>query len=141
MKILLLGVGMQGKVALADLARSADVSEVVATDRQIDALRAHIADMGYGPKVRPEMVDAADPGSIDRLLAQGPDVVVDLLPVPFSDSVAEAAVTRGVHLVNTIYTSPALRRLAAEAQAKGITLLPESGLDPGIDLAMLGQAA
>ena len=140
MRILLLGVGMQGKVALYDLARSIEVTEVVAADREVDALRAHISDMGYGSKVRPEILNAADPGSIDRLLAQRPDVVVDLLPVPFSDVVAEAAVARGVHLVNTIYTSPALRRLAAQAQAKGITLLPEFGLDPGIDLAMLGQA-
>jgi saccharopine dehydrogenase-like NADP-dependent oxidoreductase len=31
--------------------------------------------------------------------------------------------------------------LAAEAQARGVTLLPEFGLDPGIDLLMLGQAA
>jgi saccharopine dehydrogenase-like NADP-dependent oxidoreductase len=141
MKILLLGAGMQGKAALADLARSVDVSEVVVADREIDALRAHIHDMGYGPKVRPEVVDAADPGSIDRLLVQGPDVIIDLLPVPFSDVVAEAAVARRLHLVNTIYTSPGLRRLAAKAQAKGIALLPEFGLDPGIDLAMLGQAA
>ena len=141
MKILLLGVGMQGKAALADLARSVDGSEVVVAAREIDALRAHIHDMGYGPKVRPEVVDAADPGSIDRLLVQGPDVIIDLLPVPFSDVVAEATVARRLHLVNTIYTSPGLRRLAAKAQAKGIALLPEFGLDPGIDLAMLGQAA
>ena len=141
MKILLLGAGMQGKAALYDLARSAGVSEVVVADREIDALRAHLSDRGYGSKVRPEKLDATDPGSLDRLLAQGPDVVIDLLPVPFSDAVAGAAVTHGVHLVNTIYTSPVLRGLAAEAQAKGVTLLPEFGLDPGIDLVMLGQAA
>ncbi len=141
MKILLLGAGMQGKAALTDLVRSAGVSEVVVADREIEALRAHLSDRGYGSEVRPEMVDAADPGNLDRLLAQGPDVVIDLLPVPFSDAVAKAAVAHGVHLVNTIYTSPVMRGLAAEAQAKGITLLPEFGLDPGIDLVMLGQAA
>jgi lysine 6-dehydrogenase len=141
MKILLLGAGMQGKAALYDLVRSAEVSQVVVADREIEALRAHLSDMAYGSKVRPESVDAADPASLDRLLAQGPDVVIDLLPVPFSDAVAKAAVAHGVHLVNTIYTSPAMRGLAAEALAKGVTLLPEFGLDPGIDLVMLGQAA
>lgn len=141
MKILLLGVGMQGKAALFDLVQSDEVIEVVVADREIDALRAHLSDRGYGSKVRPEKLDATDPGSLDRLLAQGPDVVIDLLPLPFSDAVAGAAVTHGVHLVNTIYTSPVLRGLAAEAQAKGVTLLPEFGLDPGIDLVMLGQAA
>lgn len=141
MRILLLGTGMQGKAALSDLIRSEQVAEVVAADQAVEALRAHIAEMGYGAKVRPEKVDATEPGSFTRLLAQGPDVVIDLLPVSFSDSVAEAAVAHGVHLVNTIYSSASLRRLAAEAQAKGVALLPEFGLDPGIDLVMLGQAA
>lgn len=132
---------MQGKATLYDLVQSDDVMEVVAADGQIDRLRAYLSEMNYGSKVRPEMLDAADPASLDRLLALGPDVVIDLLPVPFSDAVAQAAVARGVHLVNTIYTSPAMRGLAAEAQARDVTLLPEFGLDPGIDLVMLGQAA
>lgn len=141
MRILLLGTGMQGKAALYDLARSDEVTGVVAADRDVAALRAHLAQKAYGHKVRPEAVDAADPASLSRLFVPRPDVVIDLLPVSFSDAVAEAAVAHGVHLVNTIYTSPFMRTLAAEAQAKGITLLPECGLDPGIDLLMLGQAA
>jgi saccharopine dehydrogenase-like NADP-dependent oxidoreductase len=132
---------MQGKAALYDLARSDEVTEVVAADRDIAALRAHLAQKAYEPKVRPEALDAADPGSLSRLFVPRPDVVIDLLPVSFSDAVAEAAVAHGVHLVNTIYTSPYMRTLVAEAQAKGITLLPECGLDPGIDLLMLGRAA
>jgi lysine 6-dehydrogenase len=140
-KILLLGTGMQGKAALYDLVRSDAVTEVVAADGDIDALRGHVADKGYGEKVRPEALDAADPGSLGRLFNQHPDVAIDLLPVPFCDGVAQAAVAHGVHLVNTIYTTPVMRSLAAEAQARGITLLPEFGLDPGIDLLMLGQAA
>ena len=141
MKVLLLGTGMQGKAALYDLVRCDEVNEVVAADRDVAALQAHLSSMTYGSKVRPEALDAADPDSLSRLFAQRPDVVIDLLPVPFSDNVAEAAVAHGLHLVNTIYTSPFLRTLAAEAQARGITLLPEFGLDPGIDLLMLGQAA
>jgi saccharopine dehydrogenase-like NADP-dependent oxidoreductase len=141
MKVLLLGTGMQGKAALHDLVQSDAVSEVVAAERDIAALEAHLSTMAYGAKVRPEMLDATDPIGLSRLLTQGPDVVIDLLPVPFSDDVAEAAVAHGVHLVNTIYTSPYMRTLAAEARAKEITLLPEFGLDPGIDLVMLGQAA
>ena len=48
MKVLLLGVGMQGKAALADLVRSADVSEVVAADREIDALQFASVSAGLG---------------------------------------------------------------------------------------------
>jgi len=141
MRILLLGAGMQGKAAVYDLVHSDGVTDIVAADRDIDALRLHLSEMNYGPKVRPEVLDATDPGSLNRLFAHKPDVVIDLLPVPFSDTVAKVAVAHSVHLVNTIYTSPFLRTLAAEAEAKGLTLLPEFGLDPGIDLLMLGRAA
>ncbi|MFN2221351.1 MAG: saccharopine dehydrogenase family protein [Candidatus Promineifilaceae bacterium] len=141
MRILLLGTGMQGKAALYDLARSDDVTDVVAADGDLDALRAHLSEMDYGARVHPEALDAADPDSLARLFARRPDVAIDLLPVSFSDAVAQAAVAHGVHLVNTIYTTPFMRTLAAEAQARGVTLLPEFGLDPGIDLLMLSRAA
>jgi saccharopine dehydrogenase-like NADP-dependent oxidoreductase len=141
MKVLLLGTGMQGKAALYDLARSEGVTEIVAADGDLDALRTHLSEKDYGPKIRPESLDATNPDSLASLFAREPDVAIDLLPVAFSDVVAEAAVGHGVHLVNTIYTTPTMRDLADEAQSRSVTLLPEFGLDPGIDLLMLGQAA
>ncbi len=138
--VLLLGTGMQGRAALHDLVNSDAVVRVVAADRDVEALRAHVAARGYGAKVACAALDAADAGSIGRLVAGGHDVVIDLLPVPFIGTVAAAAVEHGVHLVNTFYVTPELRALADQARAKGVTLLPELGLDPGIDLVLLGDA-
>ncbi|MFZ5917736.1 MAG: saccharopine dehydrogenase family protein [Chloroflexota bacterium] len=140
MKVLLLGVGMQGKAALHDLARSQAVTEIIAADRDFDALQAHVVHAGYGLKVQPEHVDAADLPSIDRLMALGPDVVIDLLPVAFHGRVAAAAVGHGVHVVNASYATPELKKLDGQARAKGLALLPEFGMDPGIDLVLLGEA-
>jgi lysine 6-dehydrogenase len=139
-RVLLLGVGMQGKAALHDLACSGEVSEVIAADRDFEALEAHVAGRQYGHKARCEYVDAADPESVSRLMAQGPDVAIDLLPVPFSGKVAAATVKHGVHLVNAVYSVPEVRDLADEARARSVTILPEFGLDPGIDLVLLGEA-
>ena len=140
MNVLLLGTGMQGRAALHDLVRSEAVARVVAADRDIEALRAHVAARGYGVKVTCAALEAADAGAIGRLVSAGHDVVIDLLPVPYIGTVAAAAVEHGVHLVNTFYVTPELRGLAASARAKGVTLLPELGLDPGIDLVLLGNA-
>jgi lysine 6-dehydrogenase len=139
MKIMLLGVGQQGRAALYDLAHSPQVTEIVAADREVETLRAHVAVQGYS-NVRCARVDAADPLSLHALLAERPDVAIDLLPVPFIGAVAAAAVEHGVHLVNTFYTVPELAALAGAAQDRGVTLLPEFGLDPGIDLVILGHA-
>ena len=140
MRILLLGVGMQGKAALHDLAASEAVEQIIAADRDFDALVDHVDHQGYGEKVISQPVDAGDPASIERLLAGQPDVVIDLMPVTFHDVVAHIAVDHGVHLVNASYATPELASLAGEAEDKGITILPEFGMDPGIDLVLLGEA-
>jgi len=138
--VLLLGVGMQGRGALHDLARSDAVSSVVAADRDLAALEAWVGSRGYGGNVRCRGMDASNPEDLDALLSDGVDVVVDLLPVPFSGAAAAAAVRAGVHFVNTSYASPELRALAPDAEARGVTLLPEMGMDPGIDLVLCGEA-
>jgi len=138
--VLLLGVGMQGRGALHDLARSDAVSSVVAADQDLAALETWAASRGYGAKVRCRGVDASDPAALDALLSDGVDVVVDLLPAPLSGAVAAAAVRAGVHFVNTSYAPPELRALAPDAEARGVTLLPEMGMDPGIDLVLCGDA-
>jgi lysine 6-dehydrogenase len=140
MKVLLIGVGMQGKAALYNLVSTAEVKEVVAADSDVEMLERYVASKGWSGKVQCERVDAADRASLDRLMAGAPDVAIDLLPVEFIGNVARSAVAHGVHLVNTFYVPRELRALDAEARSKGVTILPEFGLDPGIDLVMLGDA-
>ena len=139
MKVLLLGVGMQGKVALHDLVQRGEVTQVLAADQDFEALKAYVESGRYG-RVRCEQLDATSPESIERLMDWGPDVVIDLLPVTFHGRVAAAAVKQGVHLVNASYAGPEVRELADQARARDVTLLPEFGMDPGIDLVLLGEA-
>jgi lysine 6-dehydrogenase len=138
MHVLLLGVGLQGKAALHDLVTSG-VEEITAADQDGEALKAYCQSRGYGGRVRCERVEAADPESVGQLLARRPDVVIDLLPSRFVTQIAQLAIRHRVHLVNTYYVSPEMRLLADEAIRGGVTVLPEFGMDPGIDLACLGH--
>ncbi len=140
MKILLLGVGMQGKVALHDLLTYAPTTEILAADKDIAALRAHVAQAGYGSSVTCVQMDADHPDSLDHVFARQPDLAINLLPNHFGDAVVSRAVEYGCHMVDTSYASPLMSRLAAQAEHKQIALLPEFGLDPGLDLVLLGQA-
>jgi saccharopine dehydrogenase-like NADP-dependent oxidoreductase len=45
-----------------------------------------------------------------------------------------------MHLVNAFYAVPEVREVAAEAEAQEVTILPEFGMDPGVDLVLLGEA-
>jgi saccharopine dehydrogenase-like NADP-dependent oxidoreductase len=61
------------------------------------------------------------------------DLVVSMLPAFMHGQVAEDCVRFGKHLVTASYVSDKMKSLDAEARAKGVILLNEIGLDPGID--------
>jgi lysine 6-dehydrogenase len=139
MKIAVLGgLGMQGKAALLDLARSTAVKEVVCADYSLKdwGRMAALTDVS---KIKPVRVDASSKQALTALLKQGVDAAIDLLPLPFMANAFEAALETRVPLVSTNYGKP-IRHLNEPAKAAGVTLMPECGLDPGIDLVICGHA-
>ena len=138
MKVLVLGgCGIQGKAAVIDLARTAAVEEVICADANIDGIR-DIETFIDKAKVRNVSLDAADAVSLDRLFRQA-DVSVDLLPRQFMENVCRAAIRTGVSVVNTNYAY-SIAHLDEKARAAGVAIMPECGLDPGIDLVLYGEA-
>ena len=84
-------------------------------------------------KIDPVRIDAVDKPGLIALFKQGVDVVIDLLPLPLMRYAFEAAIAAGVPLLSTNY-SHSLRDLDQAAKSAGVALMPECGLDPGIDL-------
>jgi lysine 6-dehydrogenase len=102
MKILVLGgCGIQGRTAIADLARSEDVQEIICADAALDALD-QIEDLPGMSKVRPEVLNAADPDNLADLVGRA-DAAIDLLPRHYTPRVCRAAIETGVGVVNTNY--------------------------------------
>jgi len=140
MKVLLLGVGMQGKAALFDLFNNPEVSQIVAADMDKQILQQHINKCGFQSKATATSVDAASREELERLMDNEVDVVIDLLPPMFVGQVAAAALAKGIPVVNTFYAVPEVKDLDLAAKRKGVSILPEFGMDPGIDLVLLGEA-
>lgn len=61
------------------------------------------------------------------------DVVVSMLPASEHLTVAGICLDRGAHFVSSSYVAEDMRALHADAKAKGLTLINEVGLDPGLD--------
>jgi saccharopine dehydrogenase-like NADP-dependent oxidoreductase len=138
-KILVLGgCGLQGRAAVYDLCRSDDVREVVAADVRPDAWKPFPGSTG-GTRVQTVPVNAADGESLG-VLFQGVDAVIDLLPRQFVETVCRAAIRARVSVVNTNYAG-AVAHLDEAARSAGVAIMPECGLDPGIDLVLYGRAA
>ncbi|MFO7709243.1 MAG: saccharopine dehydrogenase C-terminal domain-containing protein [Desulfobacterales bacterium] len=139
MKIAVLGgLGMQGKAALMDLARSKRVDEVVCADASLAGWDAFAA-RSDAAKITPVKIDASSKPALIALFRQGIDAAIDLLPLPLMVNAFEAALETRIPLVSTNYGAP-IRHLHAPAQAAGVALMPECGLDPGIDLVICGHA-
>lgn len=72
-----------------------------------------------------------------------PDVVVCLLPTVYLVATAKTCIAEGVSMVGASYAKEEMRALDGSARAKGIKVLCEVGLDPGIDhmsaVAMIRQ--
>jgi lysine 6-dehydrogenase len=139
MKALVLGFGLQGKAVVHDLEHSTIVTQIVAADIAADKARAYIAQKGYR-KVRIAPLNAAQPELLEHLVREAaPHVVICMLPPDFQTAVARVAINAGVPFVSSSYAG-SLSELDGLAQAKGVTVLPEMGMDPGIDL-ILGRLA
>jgi len=138
MKILVLGgCGIQGRTALHDLASDDQVTKIICADVQFDQL-SKIADFTDMERITQARINAENKEDLLKLYKQV-DVVIDLLPKQFKTFVNEAALEAKVNVVNTNYAySP--EALDKKARQAGITIMPESGLDPGIDLVIYGDA-
>ena len=135
MKIAVLGgLGMQGRAAVHDLARSEDVASVICADNCPVTGDDKAAMAG----VEIAELDASSPDRLQDLLERV-DVAIDLLPRQFGRAVCQAGIQSGTHVVNTNYAYD-IADLDRAAQAAGVAIMPECGLDPGIDLVLYGLA-
>ena len=150
-KVVILGCGMQGQAVVYDLVHRSRAEEIVVTDSDTAMLNALPE---YDPgRVSHRVLDAASESDLFEVMSDA-DVVVEALPATFALPVGELAARAGVHLISSMYylspeiSDPAMiketvdrmHRLHLEAEKKKITILPEFGVDPGIDLIVGAQA-
>lgn len=138
-RVLVLGVGLQGKAVIHDLDRGPGISEVVALDLNVASGREFAARTGLS-KVRFIERNALDAAELRKVILEvKPDALVCMLPPAFAPAIARTTVECGVSYVSSSYTGQ-LAELDEDARARGVTVLPEMGMDPGIDL-LLARAA
>lgn len=126
--ILVFGAGLVARPLLHYLLTQYHLRVLVATR---DEPRGRVL-LGDHPRGRVIKADATDQAQAAPLVAEA-DVVVSLLPADLNPGVARMCLAAGKPLVNTSYASQEMWSLDEEARSKGVLLLTEIGLDPGID--------
>lgn len=88
--------------------------------------------IGSTPSAEAIRFDVHDPRQRDREIEKA-DLVISMLPARFHILVAEACVKAGVSMITASYVSDEIKALHEDAVEKGMMILMECGLDPGID--------
>lgn len=133
MRFVVLGAGRQGSACAYDLLRQPDVTEVILVDLRVNGLPPFLDGL-RGPRLVLRPADFRDPGSVADAL-HGGDVALCAAPYYFNYDLAKAAVAAGLHFADLGGNTEIVfrqRGLDAEARARGVTLVPDVGLAPGI---------
>ena len=130
MKYLVLGAGMMGSAAAYDLARSDAGNEVLLAD--INLQTAKRSAESIGANVRPVRLDVNSHRDLLGAMS-GCNAVVSAVSYSVNLQVTRAALEAGVHACDLGGNNDVVAKqiaLDGEAKAKGVTIVPNSGLAP-----------
>jgi lysine 6-dehydrogenase len=140
-----------GRVVADDLMKTAEFEQLVVADAAPD-FKSRMSQV-RDPRVRAASLSVDDKNALLQLM-DGADIVIELLPVRCTMQVAQAAVEAGTHMVSSVFIidwsvqdPEGVKRQRAQlsevdrlAREKGLTVLKEFGMDPGLDLIIAGDA-
>ena len=129
--ILILGAGQSAPYLISFLLQQAAENDWFVTVADLDEKLAadRVGESSRGAAIA---LDASDHDMVSAQIQQS-DVVVNLLSPFFQHQIAWDCVNHGKHMISASYRDRQVRQLHRDAQRKGILILCEVGLDPGID--------
>jgi saccharopine dehydrogenase-like NADP-dependent oxidoreductase len=130
-RILILGAGLSSSSLIRYLLHESEKEgwQVCVVDRDVDLVKRKLGNHPNGVALQ---FDATN--SEQRLAAMAScDLVISMLPASFHCDVARDCLQLGKNLITPSYISQEMQELNAEAIQKGVLLMNETGVDPGID--------
>lgn len=142
MRMLVLGAGLQGSACAYDLLQNDSITEVRLADRIVDSLPKFLQPYVGGERLRLITLDVKDSAAVAKAM-DGVKAVMCALPYYFNKPMTEAALAAGAHFCDLGGNTEIVQEqktLSAKAAAKGLSVVPDCGLAPGMVniLAQLG---
>ncbi|MFJ7982033.1 saccharopine dehydrogenase family protein [Lysinibacillus xylanilyticus] len=143
MKVVVLGAGLMGKEVARDLIKNSKVERVFLGDIDV-SLAQNFVDSLNTDKIEVVELHAERDDSLMEVISKG-NVVVNALFYSFNERVARAAIAAGVHSVDLGGhiggVTEKILDLDEEAKAKGVTIIPDLGVAPGMVNILAGYGA
>ncbi len=131
--MLVLGAGLQGCACAFDLLNDPEVTQVTLADLQPERMARFLA-RREDARLRPVALDVTDHAAVLELM-RGHDAVLSAIPYYFNGPMATLAVQAGCHFADLGGNTEIVmeqKRLETEAHAKGLSIMPDCGLAPGM---------
>lgn len=143
MKIGVLGSGLMGTEAARDLVNNKDVQVVGLAD--VDSGKLKRAEQTIdSKKLATAKVDASDSGELGKFMKRF-DVVINALFYSFNEMVAKTGIDVGTHVVDLGGhiggMTDRVLSLDDKAKSKGVTIIPDLGVAPGMINILTGYGA
>jgi lysine 6-dehydrogenase len=132
MKLLVLGAGLQGCACAYDLLQNPAITVTLA-DVRPDKLPPFLKG-DWGGRLRTLRLDVTDPDAVMQAF-QGQAAVMSAIPYYYNEAMARAAVESGCHFSDLGGNTGIVleqKKLHPAALAKGISVIPDCGLAPGM---------
>jgi lysine 6-dehydrogenase len=142
MKILVLGAGRMGYGAAYDLAHSPGVESITVADLDFEQAR-RVADKVGGGKITPRRVDVTDYAQAVGLM-RGHDAVISCVVYRFNLQLARAAIEAGANFCDLGGNNDVVAAelaLDEAARDRGINIIPDCGLAPGMTSVLVAHGA
>jgi lysine 6-dehydrogenase len=133
MKYVVFGAGMMGSAAAWDLAVNNPADEVVVADINLEVAHSVARSIGM-PNVTPRRVDVHDDDDVARSL-EGAAAAIGAVSYSVNYDLNRAAIEAGVHMCDLGGNNDMVTKqltLDAGAKARGVTIVPNCGLAPGL---------
>ncbi len=133
MRMLVLGAGLQGSACAYDLLQNPDVKEVRLADLNISHIPDFLAPYS-GKRLVPTHIDVRDKAAVLAVMRES-DAAMSAIPYYFNLDLARLAVEAGTHFCDLGGNTEIVfqqKDLDGAAKAKGITVIPDCGLAPGM---------
>jgi saccharopine dehydrogenase (NADP+, L-glutamate forming) len=132
-KILIIGAGRSTSSLISYLLKHTGQYDWTITVADVSLELAQGKTEGF-PNAKAIRFDVSNPSEREEIISSH-DLVISMLPAFMHGDVARDCVRLGKHMATASYVSAEMKELDAEAKKKGLLLLNEIGLDPGIDHA------
>ena len=133
MRMLVLGAGLQGSACAFDLLQNPEITEVRLADININHLPDFLAPLS-GKRLIPTRLDVHDRDAVQALMSES-NAVMSALPYYLNLEMARQAVQAGTNFCDLGGNTEIVfqqKELHSAAAAKGVTVIPDCGLAPGM---------